>query len=397
MDWHGSSTRPKALLISRCIPDPLGHPARLRAWQLLKLLSQRFDVYLACLYDQPYNLAQWRCLQALTADLHIDRPGIGVRVARRLGSMKEPLLADRHQAWRQLLEPVTRWTQTQPFHSVVCTSASLWPLAEFVQDAMRIADLRSALELDRPLHVGSMRFGSASTRFHRDLTQLHAKVARRAHMVLVGDADQARRYEFEADQCVVLPESVHPGDVANRMPHEPALRSPVPKKKMGLLLAHGGRDDVALRCRQWFIRRVWPGIARSQPQLALSVLHSRRMVDPAEQFQRATLVVAPNPSPLVSRSFVWQSLAVGKPIIMADPVLTELNLLRGHHAHSANDPAVWIEVVRTMADSLSKRADMADHGFKWAQQQSRVDQWGQQMLNHLVQPRFDPDDYAEAA
>jgi hypothetical protein len=52
--------KPSLLMLCHCVPDPVGHTERARAWQLLKLTSQHYRVFLAAVADGPVSLTQWR-------------------------------------------------------------------------------------------------------------------------------------------------------------------------------------------------------------------------------------------------------------------------------------------------------------------------------------------------
>lgn len=69
-----SHPRPRALLISHAVPDPLGGPRRARAWQLLRLASRSHDVSLLCVSDGPIHLDRWRWLRYTAARVELLPP-----------------------------------------------------------------------------------------------------------------------------------------------------------------------------------------------------------------------------------------------------------------------------------------------------------------------------------
>lgn len=56
--------KPTLLMLSHCVPDAVGTPQRTRTWQLLRLVSQSYQVRLAALADGPVSLEQWRAISA---------------------------------------------------------------------------------------------------------------------------------------------------------------------------------------------------------------------------------------------------------------------------------------------------------------------------------------------
>jgi len=88
-----ASDKPWVLLLSRAVPDPLGGADRLRAWQLLRLLSRTHRVALACMEDGPVSLPQWRDLGRFAQWVHIE-PGRELRRRMRasIDAVTTPLL-----------------------------------------------------------------------------------------------------------------------------------------------------------------------------------------------------------------------------------------------------------------------------------------------------------------
>ena len=74
------------LMLSHCIPDQFDNANRHRAWQLLQLASHSYRVYLACVYDGPANLDQWRATYELVDRLALQsRPFVHRWVAWIIG------------------------------------------------------------------------------------------------------------------------------------------------------------------------------------------------------------------------------------------------------------------------------------------------------------------------
>jgi len=112
---------PWALLLTHAVPDPLGGGQRLRAWQLLRLLSETHRVALACLEDAPVSLPQWRDLQRLASHIHIESAG---SVGRRFRASLRRFTGSAHAGTIHPLDSIESLPCTE-LHAVVATHPAL--------------------------------------------------------------------------------------------------------------------------------------------------------------------------------------------------------------------------------------------------------------------------------
>lgn len=134
-----STSQPNLLMLSHCVPDPLGGAARARAWQLFDLAGRSGRVHLVCLRDGPVHLAQWRALTSRAA-------------AVKIASYRQMLLAGRGldrwatrliQTFRPQADvglPFDQWLGRASFDAVLSTTPILEPHARRLDPRLRICD-----------------------------------------------------------------------------------------------------------------------------------------------------------------------------------------------------------------------------------------------------------------
>ncbi len=118
------------MMLSHCVPDPLGDAKRGRAWQLLQIARRHHRVRLLCVYDGPVSLRQWSAIAIDEAPL-IHRPGILERVAGWWHGSRHIRPPRPTIGTEGLIHAMPR--PAEGYDRVLCTDITLWPVA------MRIA------------------------------------------------------------------------------------------------------------------------------------------------------------------------------------------------------------------------------------------------------------------
>src|SRR5207253_297826 len=83
----GNNDKPDILFLAHRAPYPLDKGDRIRTYHILRFLSSRAHVHLACLADEPVTKEAQRALAEVSVRLHIISLGKTTRLLRGLGSL----------------------------------------------------------------------------------------------------------------------------------------------------------------------------------------------------------------------------------------------------------------------------------------------------------------------
>ena len=125
------------VMLSHYIPDPLGDADRARAWQLLRLASADYRICLACTYDGPANLTQWRAGYSQVDQLTLLPPSTVLALVRRCVGWLRPSVVNPLPRRRPLVDTLNLWSHNLSFTAALYTHPAL--INEMPDD---IADLR---------------------------------------------------------------------------------------------------------------------------------------------------------------------------------------------------------------------------------------------------------------
>lgn len=104
------------LMISHCVPQPEGSVDRVAAWDLLNEAASLGVVYLACLYDGPVSLTQWRRLTWLAEVIVLEYPSLKTRLLRYISEVRAVSTAA-----EDLRPLISIWQREMLFNAVICT------------------------------------------------------------------------------------------------------------------------------------------------------------------------------------------------------------------------------------------------------------------------------------
>jgi len=297
-----TSDKPWALLLAHAVPDPLGSDERLRAWQLLKLLSQTHRVALACMEDGPVSLPQWRDLQRHAQRVHIE-PGreLRRRVRASLQAVAAPLLGSR----ASLAHPLAgvEALPCREAHAVLATHPALLSDESAIHRLTRVVgprvvDLCRAAPLSRPnadaaitptadAPVGSWRGPITVLPPALDRESLRGQTGR-SRFDIHGEHDQ---------------------------PDHPTL----------VLHGEWSRPETR-RDHQRLLARVWPGVRQQVPNARLYATAPTADTDRYQQLARADVLCCLPLEPTDAHWPAAQGLALHLPTLVA------------HHPHATPRP-----------------------------------------------------------
>lgn len=370
--------KPKLLYLCHRIPFPPNKGDKIRSFNLLKALAERFDIYLACFVDDPFDwqyeprLAQW-CRDYICVGQHKNFSKVkGLTAFFTDKPITLPYYSSKTiQRW---VDKVMR--EQQPQHLLVFSSA----MAQFVDgpafDAVhKLIDLVD-VDSDKWRQYADNHRGIQRFIYQREYQRLAAYeqqcLQRFDRSLLVSDDEAAlfRRlspgqYQHKIHALLngvdtVFFDPIAPTASAEQLPDQPYL------------VFTGAMDywaNVDAVC--WFVQEVWPTLAKAMPDLyfyivggnpsaAVQALKSDRIVvtgrvhDVRPYIANAALVVAPLRIARGIQNKVLEAMSMAKPIVATTMAMEGINAPQHTALQQSDDATVFAKLCLSM---LSQRPD----------------------------------------
>jgi sugar transferase (PEP-CTERM/EpsH1 system associated) len=374
-----ASARPHLLYLVHRTPYPPDKGDRIRNFHVLRFLSRRANVHLACLADEGVSEEAAEVLRAQCARVAILRQG-PLRWGRALtsllrgrsiteGAFRSPLLED----------TIRRWATDTPFAAALTSASGLAPY-------LGMPELRHT-----PCHIDSvdmdsqkwLDYAAAGRGWRRWLYRLEGRRLRalegrlpaRARAVIFVSEAEARLYRqlCAAGRVCAIPNGV---DLDYFQPQageiEPACVF------VGALDYHPNIDAAC-----WFCHEVWPFIRERHKQARLWLVGRRpapavrrlgrlpgvelvgQVPDVRPWLSRAAAVVVPLRLARGLQNKVLEALAMGKATVASPPALAALQTRPGAHLLAASSRAEWVEAVSHLLgdEALRRRLGAAGRRF----------------------------------
>jgi sugar transferase (PEP-CTERM/EpsH1 system associated) len=378
----GHCSRPAILYLVHRLPYPPDKGDRIRAFHLLRWLSGRAAVHLACLADEPVDAEAVAALGRYCERVAVVRLGAWSRWARAGGS-----LARGHTATEgafsapALRATLRRWARQTRFHAALASASSMAPYLRL--DAIR--DVPAVIDL---VDVDSQKwreYAAAGRGPRAWLHRLEGRRLRRLERTLPGWARAVTLVsEAEADlyRGHVGPGPVHA--VTNGVDLGAFRPAPGPEGQ-GCVFVGALDYRPNVDAAQWFCREVWPGIRRRRPDAVLRLVGRRptaavrRLVDrpgvelvgPVPDVRpylaAAAVVVAPLRIARGVQNKVLEALAMGKAVVASPQALAGLAVEPGTQALAAASPAAWVEAVLRLLDDPDLRRRLGVQGRRYVE------------------------------
>ncbi|HUY91129.1 MAG TPA: TIGR03087 family PEP-CTERM/XrtA system glycosyltransferase [Pirellulales bacterium] len=363
------------------IPYPPNRGDRIRSYHLLRFLAARYDVYLACLADEPVPPAHEAALREFCRRLAIVPLG---RKTRWLNAAAKRILG--RSATEGLFESpalrriVSDWAGQTRFDVVFAFCSSMVPYLELpalrdVPALIDFVDVDSQKWFDYAETATGLKralFASEGRRVRR----LEIDAARRARAVAVVSEAEA---ELCREHCAPTPVygigngvdldyfgAVSPPEDSADQPHCVFV---------GALDYRANVDGIT-----WFCREVWPEMRRRYPQATFTAVGRNpsavvcRLADlPGVQvvadvpdvrpyLARASAVVAPLRVARGIQNKVLEALAARRAVVASSGALDGLDVEAGRHALCADLPSEWITALSRLFDDAALRNEFGASG-----------------------------------
>jgi sugar transferase (PEP-CTERM/EpsH1 system associated) len=389
--------RPRLLYLVHRVPYPPNRGDRIRSYHFLRHLSERFEVSLATLADEPVAAETRRELDRLCEQVAIEPLGRSrwLRAAASLAGGKsatEGLFAS-----PALGRTVQSWAANKQFDAalVFCSSMVQYldcPQLKNVPAVVDLVDVDSQKWFD---------YGAKTSRLKRMLFDLEGRRLRQLEMslpartraiTLVSEAEaNVYRGFCSSDKTVAVPNGV---DLDYFRPAQDGDNpwADLPPSDRCQVVFVGALDYRAnIDAVTWFADEVWPAVRSQHPELELALVGRepvpavRRLAkipgirvfanvpDVRPHLAAAKIVIAPLRIARGIQNKVLEAMAMANPVICSPAALEGLSAEPGRHLALADQPAQWQQTIAAWTEnpaqphklSLSARRFVLDH-HAWA-------------------------------
>jgi sugar transferase (PEP-CTERM/EpsH1 system associated) len=366
------STRPDVLYLVHRVPHPPDKGDRIRSYHLLRYLSHRANVHLACLADEPVSAESAAALEGLCARVAVVPLGNWSRWLRAPGSLLGGRSISEGVFYSPALVEVLRgWARGTSFHVALASASSMVPYLRLdelrpVPAVVDLMDVDSQKWLDYAAAERGFRARLYETegRRLRELEQTLPSWARAVTLVSDAEAELFRRFcSWEGVHAVT-----NGVDLNYFRPADP----PPPEDGCVFVGALDYRPNVDAAC--WFAKEVWPAIRRRHPDARLRLVGRQPVADVTRLARVPGVEVigqVPDVRPYVAASAVavvplriargiqnkvLEAMAMAKPVVASPQGLNGLGSRLDLPALTASERPEWVEhVVRLLNNPALRR------------------------------------------
>ena len=407
-----AGARPDVLFLAHRVPYPPDKGDRIRSFQILRWLSRRAAVHLACLADEPVAPVVYETLRRTVERLSIVPLGRWSRWARAFGSLALGGTATEGAfASRALARVVEGWGRETRFHVALASASSVVPY-------LRLPALRGTPAVVDLVDVDSQKWLDYAAAGRPPRSWLHRLEGRRLRRVeqelpgwargilLSSEAEKALYREFTSGgRVVALNNGV---DLEYFRPAAPAA-----EPRCVFVGALDYRPNVDAAC--WFCREVWPLIVqrRSEARLALVGRQPTAAVNELARIAGVEVVgQVPDVRPHVAgasvavvplriargvQNKVLEALAMARATVASPAALCGVRARPGRDLLAATTPSEWVEAVLRLFDDADLRGRLGAAGRRYVEEQHRWERCLQPLADLLELPEAAEQDLAAAA
>ncbi len=373
------------LYLTHRVPDPPNRGDRIRAHHLLRFLSERGRVHLACLADEPVLPETRGRLEACCEQLAIAPVGARSRWVRASLSVgcgrtaTEGLFAS-----PELHRVVRNWARYVRFDAIVvfCSSMLQYVTAPELAGVPLVVDL---------VDVDSQKwfdYAARSRGLKRQLFELEGRRLRRLESRL---PPRVRGITLVSEHEASLFRSFCPNDrtygIANGVDLDYFQPQDAGREPSGAIAFVGALDYRAnVEGLRWFVAHVWPELRRRQPQLKFQMVGRcptpaivklaeapgvelvGEVPDVRPHLATADVVVAPLQIARGIQNKVLEALAAGKTVVASPQALEGLAVEPGRHAIEAGTPQQWIAELDRLTHDPAACAELGREGRQFVEQ-----------------------------
>lgn len=368
------------LLLTHRVPHPPNRGDRIRSHHLLKCLSARADVHLACLADEAVASESRAWLDHHCVGVAVEPLGKCSRWSRAtLSAMRGRTVTEGLFRSPRLKRTVRRWAREKRFDVVVVFCSSMWQYSEIpeLSDAPVVADLVD-VDSQKWFDYAQGTFGWRRWLCQlegRRVRQLEGRIVRRAKAItLVSDAEaELFRSLWPNDKTIGVPNGV------DMEYFNPDAVEPVDESYdcvfVGQLDYRPNVEGV-----RWFCQHVWPAIVRERPGATFAIVGRRpvaevrklaeltgvkligEVADVRPYLAAAKIAVAPLQIARGIQNKVLEAMAMGVPVVASLCAMTGLNIAQDDHTVCTVAPSEWISALLELLPDVARCKQLAERG-----------------------------------
>lgn len=274
-----SAPRPPLLFLAHRIPYPPMKGDKIRSWNILRHLSQSWDVRLGAFVDDPEDwrhaesLRRW-CSQSCLVPLRPRR----ARLASLRGLLSGEPLSVLYFRHRRLAHWVDAQLREGVGHAFVFSSTMaqylMGPAHRGLCRVVDMVDVDSQKFRDYAEHHGGP-LTPLYAREGRELLRFERRVAREFDETLLVSEPEARLFRRLAPESAGRVTALTNGVDTEYFSPRPARPNPYPEGRRALVFT-GAMDYLAnVNAVTWFCETVWPELRRRVPQAGFHIVGAR--------------------------------------------------------------------------------------------------------------------------
>lgn len=338
--------QPSLLMLTQRAPFPPDRGDRIRAYHLLRQLSEHWQISLACLNDEPVQTAQREELQRWCTRVAIEENQGGLRWLRACKSafLGRSLTEGLFQSVR-LEKTVSDWDKTSGFDAVLVYCSSMMQFVDsdrFAQTPMLVdlVDVDSEKWSEHASRTRSLWRRAAYCFESRRVRKLECEISKRANAIALVSDDEADLFRQSVGSGtplrgigngVSLPRLSEPQSVETKVNGD----QPVELLFVGVLDYYPNVEGI-----EWFVENVLPlvrhdvrlKIVGRKPIGAVLRLARHRNVevfgdvpDVSQYLRDADIVVAPLHQARGIQNKVLEAMASGLPVVLTFAAATGID------------------------------------------------------------------------
>lgn len=369
----------QVLYLAHRIPHPPDKGDRIRTYHLLRSLSKRADIHLACFADEPVGRSDLEVLARLCRRVGVIPLGGLARRVRILRSLASGRTATEgafeSPAMRTL---VAQWCLETPFRSVVASSSGM---VQYLQGGEAGA-IPAVVDL---VDVDSQKWADYGASGRGPMAWLHRLEGRRlaalersipgwAHAVTLVSEAEAELFRRSGNSGPIHPVT-NGVDLEAFRPCNPVAEWDASCVFVGALDYRPNVEGVA-----WFCLEVWPEVLARRPASRFVIVGRRpsaavrRLVNlpgvelvgqvPDVRPYLAASAVAVMPLRVARgvQNKVLEALAMGKAVVASPGAVEGIRAEPGVHLLTATSPREWVEAVIRLLDDRGLGRSLGEAG-----------------------------------
>jgi sugar transferase (PEP-CTERM/EpsH1 system associated) len=369
------------LYLTHRVPYPPDKGDRIRNWNILRFLAQRYTVWLGALTDEPISDEQEKVLRQHAARVEIASVGLG-RWIRGFHSLLRGDSISEGIFWSPRLASVlTEWGREVRFHAVLVSASSLVPylkLPVFSQTPLIVdlIDVDSQKWLDYAAKAAFPRSRLYALEGRR-LRKVEKQLPEWTHVVLVVSESEHEIYRSFTDKGRI---EILRNGVDLEYFH------PIPTAIEPVCTFVGALDylpNVDAAC--WFAAEIWPRLRAAQPNLTFRLVGrrpTRRVLNLARLGGIDVVGSVPDVRPWVAQSMVivvplriargvqnkvLEALAMGKACVVSPAAWAGVRAQPDRDLLVADSPDEWVTQVLRVLNEEELRTNLGTAGRRFVE------------------------------